>query len=960
VPKKKPACVIAFLGISTPIEMRGSSGQRDPGEAIGLPGSAWEKVEAPAASVAVRSFAPTSGKVPLPGVIARAEQAPFVGRAGALRRLQARWDEASRNQGGLVVCTGEPGIGKTRLAARFAAGVHDDGAVVLHGRNDEESVTPYQPFVEALRHYAANRPNLTDEIQLPQAGAETLASLVPELGSPGAAEVEPPRNEHERPRHQVFEAVVRLLLHAANGHRLLLVLEDLHWADVPTMLLLRQVLRRGAGSPLLVVATYSDVDVDTSGPLARLVADLRRETTLDQIRLGGLRRPEAAALVALRLGRDALDAADVKRLCTQTGGNPFFIGELLRASKEDSESGVPPGVKEVIGRRLGRLPAETLETLTLAAALGTDFRLNTLAAVVTDQDQEELIISLELAVAAGLVVEDHEEVDRFSFSHTLVRETLYDRPIASRRLRMHMRIAEALDAAPLPVRPAELAHHYFQARQVGGAAKAIVFSLKAAETCQAAHAYEDAVAHYERALTALKVVRRDDEAARCDVLLALGAARWQASDPDPRSAFVQAVELARGLGSSERLARAVLGAGGRFYAPGATDRAYIDLLEEALAALEPGDSTLRVRLLARLAENLVFEQPLVQAAARAADAVGMARRLGEPYALAVALMARHAGLLHARHAEERRRLCEEALAVAGELRAAELDALGRHWLLYDLVELGELDEARRRHSELKRLSAELQQPLYNHSALSWSCVWAALGGRFEEAEQLALSSVRLAEHARAPDRRMHLAAQLLAIRREQGRLDELLPEIERYASDEPAAAAWRSVLPLAHLDAGDRHRAREAYERALDGGSATMPQTMLWLTAASTLGEAAAELGDADGAAALHAALEPYADRLIQWSFTGNAGSVQRVLGRTAAAAGRHDSARAYFEAALERHAELGADALLARTRCDYGELLLNGSRQDRRRARALLRDAAATAHGLGMRGIAARADQHS
>jgi tetratricopeptide (TPR) repeat protein len=894
----------------------------------------------------------------MPGALARAEQAPFVGRAAALRRLQARWDEASRNEGGLVVCTGEPGIGKTRLVARFATAVHDDGAVVLHGRSDEESVTPYQPFVEALRLYAAHRPGLTEEIQLPEAGAQTLASLVPELGPSGTPAKASHRNEQERLRYQLFEAVVRVLLHAANGHRLLLVLEDLHWADVPTMLLLRQVLRRGAESPLLVVATYRDVDIDSSGPMARLIADLRREATLDEVHLDGLRRPEATALVAA-LGRDALDGAAVKRLCSQTGGNPFFIEELLRASSEDSSSGVPPGVKEVIGRHLDRLPAETLELLTLAAALGTDFRLSTLLVVEREQEEDELIASLEQAVAAGLIVEDQEEVDRFSFRHSLIRETLYDRPITSRRLRLHMRIADALETAPMRIRSGELAHHYFQAREIGGAAKAIVFSLKAAEVCQAAHAYEDAVSHYERALKALEIVRRDDDAARCDVLLALGAARWQASEPDPRSVFVQAVELARGLGSPERLARAVLGAGGRFYAPGATDRAYIGLLEEALASLEPGDSTLRVRLLARLAENLVFEDPPESAAGRAGDAVEMARRLGEPYALAVALMARHAALLHARHAAERRRLCEEALAVAGELRAIELGALARHWLLYDLVELGELDEARRCHAELKGLSSELQQPLYNHSALAWSCVWAALAGRFEEAEQLAHSSVRLAEHAREPTAQMHLTSQLLAVRREQGRLHELLPEIERYASDEPAAAPWRGVLPLAHLDAGDRDRARAAYDRALEGGPEAMPDTMLWLTAMGALGEAAAELRDPEGSAALHDALEPYADLLIQWSFTGSAGSVHRVLGRTAAAAVRHDRSRVHFEAALERHAALRAEALLARTRCDYGELLLDGKAADRRRARVLLHEAHASARELGMHGIAARTERY-
>ena len=630
--------------------MRGSTRQRRPGEALGLAGGDRDQAELGAAP---RGLSPRARQslgwirpVPLPGVLARAEQGPFVGRTAALRRLRARWEEASRNQSGLVVVGGEPGIGKTRLAARFATAVHADGAVVLHGRADEENVSPYQPFAEALRHYAGSRPALIEETPLPEAGAQALAGLVPELGPPAASAVMRP-TEHDRARHELFEAVVRLLLHAAQGQRLLLVLEDLHWADVPTMLLLRQILRRASGSPLLALATYNDLDAEAAGPLARLLADLRREGALDVIRLGGLRRSETAALIAARLGPHAFDDALVKRLRDQTGGNPFFIGELLQTSTEETAVGVPPGVKEVIGRRLDRLPDATLDTLTLAAVLGTDFRLSTLTAVVTDEKEDDLLASLERAVAAGLVVEDHEEVDRFSFSHSLVRETLYERPIASRRLRLHLKVARALEAAQVPVHPAELAHHYFQAREVGGASKAVVFGLKAAEATQAAHAYEDAAAHYERALTALEIIRRDDAVARCDVLLALGAARWQASEPDPRSTFVQAAELARGAGSSDRLARAVLGAGGRFYAPGTTDSAYIQLLDEALAALEPGDSALRVRLLARLAENLVFAHPPERAAGPAREAVDMARRLGEPHPLAVALMARHAAQLHA-------------------------------------------------------------------------------------------------------------------------------------------------------------------------------------------------------------------------------------------------------------------------------------------------------------------------
>jgi hypothetical protein len=901
------------------------------------------------------------GRVPLPSVLARVERAPFVGRARSLCQLGARWEEAARNEGGLVVVAGDPGIGKTRLAARFAAAAHAEGAVVLYGRADEDRVSPYQPFVEALRHYAARRPGLAAETGVPVAAARELARLVPELG-PSAPAVIGRGNERECSRHQLFDAVVRLLLHAAHSGRLLLVLEDLQWADVSTVLLLRQLLRRGAESPLLVVVTYRDLEADATGPLARLLTDLRREAAFDMLRLGGLQRSEAAALVAARRGRDRRDGALARRLCDQTGGNPFFIEELLHASTEASAAavGVPEGIKAVIGRRLNRLPPATLEMLTLAAVLGSDFRLATLATVAADRGEDDVVACLESAVAAGLIVEDPEEVDRFSFSHALVRETLYERPIASRRLRLHRRVAEALEAAPLAMHPAELAHHYFQARKVGGAAKAVVFSLQAAEASQAAHAYEDAAGHYERALMALEMVRRDDAAARCDVLIALGAARWQASEPNPRSTYSQAVKLARGLGSADRLAWAALGAGGRFYAPGATDRAYIELLKEALAALEPGDSTLRVRLLSRLAENLVFAPPPERSDKLARDAIAMARRLGEPAALIAALMARHAALLHTEHAHERRRLGERALALAGELEALELDALARHWLLYDLAELGQLPEARRLHAELELLAAELHQPLYRHSSLAWGGVWAGLAGRFQQAERLARESLRLAEQAKAPDAHRHFAAQLVALRREQGRLDELLPAIERFAADEPDAGLWRSIQPLAYLDGGNRSEAHATYARALDGGAATIPRTMLWLTVMASLAEAAARLGDADGGAQLYGELEPYADRLVQWSFTGNAGSVQRLLGRTAAVAGWHHRACAHFEAALARHTALGAAPLLARTRCDYGEFLLQGRRADRPRARRLLRDAETAARRLGMAGVRARARAHA
>ena len=367
--------------------------------------------------------------LPLPRELARVEQRPFVGRAAPLRRLRERWSESSRGHGVLVALAGEPGIGKTRLAARFAAGVHAEGNTVLYGRADEESVGSYQPFVEALRHYAAHRPGLADEPRL-ESATQLLAGLVPELGRPPAASVGRFRDQ-PRDRQQLFEAVLQLFVYAAGERPLLVIVEDLHWADAPTIRLLRELPLRTAGSPVLIVATYRDVEADASGPLAHALAGLRRERLLDRIVLSGLDKPETAALVAVRAGQQATDGALAERLCTQTGGNPFFIEELMHSLDEapDAAARVPKGVKDVIGRRLDRLPPPALETLTLAAVLGIDFRLSILRLAAREPASDDLIVSLEAAVAARLVVEDPDEVDRFSFAHALVRETLYERPI---------------------------------------------------------------------------------------------------------------------------------------------------------------------------------------------------------------------------------------------------------------------------------------------------------------------------------------------------------------------------------------------------------------------------------------------------------------------------------------------------------------------------------------------------
>ena len=674
-------------------------------------------------------------------------------------------------------------MGKTRLAARFAAEAHAGGAAVLHGRIDEETVVPFQPFVEALRHYVTHAPPVTG------VDLEALAPLVPELGGVAAES-----GERENRRYRLFEAVAALLGRVAAERPLLLVVEDLQWAGMPTLLLLRHVVRRLEGAPLLVLVTMRDEEANLVADPARLLADLSREHVVERIALGGLEEADAAELVG--------DPELAHRLHGRTAGNPFFIEEMLRSLAEAPEAeGVPEGVKDLVSRRLARLEPETVEALTAAAVLGRDFRLATLEAMVR-RPGEELLDALEEALRAGVVREDVEQVDRFAFAHALVRETLYDAPAHARRVRLHLRAGRALEAAGAP--PGELAHHFFVAREVGGAEAAVEYSAAAARQAVAAHAYEEAAWHLGQAL---QVDRR------ADLLIALGDVRWQASEPGARAAFDEAVEVSR---DPEILARAALGAGGRFYMPVTSDPAYVARLEEALAALGDAEGPLRARLLARLAEHLALAGAGDRPARLGAEAVAMARRVGDDGALAAALMGRHAALLDIEHAPERLATIDEAVAVAERIGAGEVAALALHWRIFDLVELGDLAGAKASHARLEALALELHQPLYTHSALAWRGEWAHVAGRLDEAERIHRESLRVAEAAGSPDARGFFLTQLFAVRRDQGRLGELLDPVERLARQRGAIGViWRAPLPLVLLQAGERERAREAYEAAL-------------------------------------------------------------------------------------------------------------------------------------------------
>ncbi len=468
-------------------------------------------------------MSPSSGPS-LPAVLAG--PGPFVGRGHELERLLSAYQLTLAGGTGAVLIAGEPGVGKTRLAGEWSRQAFEQGAVVLYGRCDEDLGAPYQPFAEALRSLV---PCLGADRVRGLRGVEALLPLVPGLTDALPDLAAPPRADPDTERYALFDAVVALLGIVSTSAPVVLILDDLHWAAKPTLLLLRHLLRFGEHARIQILGTYRSTDLDRSHPLAAMLADLHRDGSAHRLQLSGLDEDDVSAYVA-EAGYDDEELA--RALASVTGGNPFFLIEALRHVDESGgrwdPSTLPQGVREAVSRRLSRLPVETNKALAAAAVVGSRFALALVESVVG----EDLIDAFDEASKAGIVIE--EPGGRYRFNHAIVRQSLLTELASVRRMRLHQRIAATLeaDAGADDELLAELAYHYFECAWAGNAAKAVEYCRRAADQAMARLAYEGAADLYDKALHALEEIDdelpdRDDQqaellVARCEALLAAG------------------------------------------------------------------------------------------------------------------------------------------------------------------------------------------------------------------------------------------------------------------------------------------------------------------------------------------------------------------------------------------------------------------------------------------------------
>jgi len=855
----------------------------------------------------------------------------FVGRRAELEVARAARRRALAGERTLLLVTGEPGIGKTRFTAEMASEFDAGGDLVLRGRWDEDPLCPYQALREALGRYAQHAPPAVVEAD---AGGlvPVLGRIVPELLETGSAPLASADGGHEGEddRYRVFDAVSRWLCAVAARRPLVLVLDDMHWADRPSLLLLEYLLRTTSAAPVLLVATYRHTEANATGWLAESLAGIRRTARVERITLSGLSAAETRQLVEASFGRalSGDEIAGAANLQRHTGGNPFFLQEVVRdfdeagrgleawSATDGDDLLIPDGLRDVVRWRLRQLSPACMGVLGAASALGEEFDPAVAGEAVGCEDTALLAV-VDEATAAGVVNDSAVQRGGLRFAHAVVRQALYDDLGLHRRAHLHRSLGTTLRARygdEAEDHAAELARHFYLGAGDGAVDDALHYLGLAAEEALRRVAYEAAAESAGKALEIVTAYRPHDDVTRCRLLLDIGRAIVKAGhtcEADDR--FLDAFEVAAGCGRPELLAEAALGYGGVLPAGSEPNPTARSLLEFALSALAPEDGRARALVMGRIAQWGHFETPGPERRALADAAVAMARRLGDPATLAAVLGYRYwaldgpddpAGQLEV--AAEIRRLGEET----GDL---EVVLHGLKCELHASLEFGDFDRCAAVAGELGELASRCKQPEYLRLRCMWEALVAGVEGRYDDAEAAAAEAATILEHAGHPQQHALYVGLSLPWRWLQGRMEELRPLLElgktgRSSPGETALTAWVAS------EIGETARARALLDSLTPAEVAATEHNFHWWFLVVGLVQTSLNLADREWAAALYDMAAPYATHNCRGGQATFLGAASLHLGELALLLGRHDEATAHLEAALARHCAMGARPFVALT----------------------------------------------
>lgn len=902
----------------------------------------------------------------LPPQVTQDDVFGFVGRNEQRDALLGAWKSTMVSGRLAVFVGGEPGIGKTRLVKELCRNAHLEGGTVLWGACDEELAIAYQPFVEAFRWLAESTPPDVLRELVGSLGSELLP-LIPDLAQ-RIPELEPRLSDDpEAERHRLFEAATELLHRLSLRDPVVLVLDDLHWARKPTLLLLRHILKSTLPMQLLIVATYRDTDLDRTHPLSEVLADMRRQTGVERLMLSGLDEVGVQQFLAHVAGHE-LDERGLTlagAIARETEGNPFFIGEVLRhliesgalvyrdgrwdSDRTIDDIGIPEGVREVIGRRLSNLDAVANEVLASAAVIGREFELRTLSAVAGGTDR--VLDAIGAAETASLVEAVNGRPGVYRFAHALVRSALYDELPTSRRLRLHRDIGLALEQlSDGTTHLSELARHFTEAAALGEVDKAVMYCRRAGDAAIDDLAYEEAAAHFEHALEALELQEPIDEAVRGELLVAAGTALHRIADPRGEVLLLAAEASGRARNDIPLLARVSIGLAESVFTRGvaAVDAHHIALAEYVIANTDQLTADLHARTLAALSMELFWANAQERRVELSERALEIAREYGDPRVLAHVLLASGSGQdtsqleWRDRELATTTEMIEVATGIDDSLVCnALLNRMGVHMCWGD-TEAGQRDLA---SAELLAERLRIPQLVARTKILRAST--AVLFGRLDDAAVLLADYVAHTEREGIPT--VATAAGIrYRLQYERGDLAGLEEPLVAVIAAQAAVPVWRMALCGVYIQT-DRPELAKTHVEAVGANDFAMVQRNgVFLLTCSSAARIAGEVGALEVAEAAYHHVAKFDD-----AFPMGAGFEYPVgvgAGVAAAALGWYDKADEHFAKAHALCTRAGAESYLAGTEMHWAEMLCKRNESgDAARSRELAESALAAANRLGL-----------
>src|SRR5215510_5928420 len=873
----------------------------------------------------------TTGGLPFPRALEPTGRFPFIGRIPELDTLLRLWRGAVDGQRAVAFLSGEPGIGKTRLSCELARRAHAQGMTVLYGRCDDDLGVPYQPFVEALAFVVDNFDPAVFTEALGRHASE-LTRLVPRLAEHVPDVIESITTDPETSQYRLFEAVAGALALGSAVRPILFVIDDLHWAAKPTLLMLRHVAASTDPARLLIVGTYRDTDLYRAQPLAEALADLRRLDHVERIALSGLDAPQVVEFMTRVAGHelDASGLALAHMIFDETDGNPLFTGEVLRHLRETgaivehdghwttfgdvTAIGIPDGVKEVIGRRLSRLSTRANDVLQLAAVVGRTFDLAVLEQLV-DFDRDDLLAALDEAVEARVISE--AGVATYQFAHALMRSALYDELRPTRRARLHERVAEAVSLVyerSLEPHLGELAYHYARSIGTGDVDKAVDYSRRAGERALQQLAFDDAISWFTQARELIEEGGGDARELAC-VLLGLGKAEKYAGVPTFRETLLAAAARAEKDGDPVVLADAALANTRGFWSTySELDSERADGFRTAIAALRPDMQAERAMLVSDLAVEIVFSEPLDVRRALVDEALEIAGTLDDDATLAHVLVSRCVALWDLSTLDERLAHGDELGGLTAAIGDPHLEYFASWYRYAALIEAGRVAEADEVHAACTALARTLGRGIPVWSDAFTRAGRALLSGDLDVSEALNEEQFVVGNELGHGDALLFYGVGLFGVRREQRRLAEIADIMRDAGTGDDVADGVDALWGYTLCALGRDDDAREVLDHLATNDFADLSRHQAWSSSLWASAMMAAHLGDTARAAALYDLFGSCSGKLV-YPGLHVFDSIPSTLGVLALVIGRPDDAARHFDEAEVLEARIGAPYLLARTR---------------------------------------------